>query len=133
MKDELRKKIYRYGSFWNFGFAFNGLVMPRVSMWLMSGSRNIITGILPRTFFAFFWGAVGLFGWGYYLVSRDPDKNQDIIWMGCFAKVIIFITFTLLYFHRLITTFAFLGGLGDFIWTILFLAALRKEKKEENN
>ena len=131
MKNETRKQIYFWGSLWNFSFAFNGLVMPRFTMWLMSGSKNIITGILPLTFFAFFWGAVGLFGAGYYLVSRDPEKNQGIIWMGCFAKVILFLTFARLYLRRQITTFAFLAGLGDFIWTILFLAALRGEKQEE--
>ena len=132
MKIETRKQIYYWGSLWNFGFAFNGLVMPSLTMWLLSGSKDIIAGILPRTFFAFFWGAVGVFGLGYYLVSRDPDKNQGIIWMGCLAKVIIFLTFARLYFRRQITTFAFLAGLGDFIWTILFLSALRGEKQEEN-
>jgi len=45
--------------------------------------------------------------------------------------VIIFLTFARLYLRRQITTFAFLAGLGDFIWTILFLAALRGEKQEE--
>jgi len=97
----------------------------------LSGSRNIITGVLPRTFFAFFWGAVGVFGWGYYLVSRDPDKNQGIIWMGCFAKVMIFLTVSCLYLLKYIKLFGFLGALGDLIWTILFLAALRGEKQEE--
>ncbi len=130
MKNETRKQIYFLGSLWNFSFAFNGLVMPRLTMWLISGSKNNITGILPRTFFAFFWAAVGVFGWGYYLVSRDPDKNQGIIWMGCLAKVIIFLTFARLYLLRHIKLFGFLAALGDLIWTILFLAALRGEKQE---
>ena len=131
MKNETRKQIYFWGSVWNFNFALTGLVMPGLTMWLMSGSKNIITGVLPRLFFAFFWGAVGVFGLGYYLVSRDPDKNQGIIWMGCLAKVLIFLTFARLYLRRQVTTFAFLAGLGDFIWTILFIAALKGEKAKE--
>jgi hypothetical protein len=131
MKNEIRKQIYFWGSLWNFNFAFTGLVMPGLAMWLMSGSKNIITGVLPRIFFTFFWGAVGIFGLGYYLVSRDPDKNQGIVWMGCLAKVLIFLTFARLYLRRQVTTFAFLAGLGDFIWTILFLAALKGEKAKE--
>jgi len=131
MKNETRKQIYFWGSLWNSYFAFSGLIMPRLTMWLISGSKNIITGILPRTFFAFFWATVGIFGWGYYLVSRDPDKNQGIIWMGCFAKVAIFLTFALLYLRKYITLFGFLCALGDLIWTIFFLAALRGEKQEE--
>jgi hypothetical protein len=131
MKNETRKQIYFLGSLWNFNFAFTGLVLPGLTMWLISGSKSIITGVLPRTFFAFFWGAVGVFGWGYYLVSRDPEKNQGIIWMGCLAKVIIFLTMTGLYLRKFITLFGFLCALGDLIWTILFLAALRGEKLEE--
>jgi len=131
MKNETRKQIYFWGSVWNFNFALTGLVMPGLTMWLMSGSKNIITGVLPRLFFAFFWGAVGVFGLGYYLVSRDPDKNQGIIWMGCLAKVIIFLAFARLYLRRQVTTFAFLAGLGDFIWTLLFLSALKGEKAKE--
>ena len=131
MKNETRKQIYFWGSLWNFNFAFTGLAMPGLTMWLLSGSKNIITGVLPKTFFAFFWLAVGVFGWGYYLVSREPDKNQGIIWMGCLAKVVIFLTFARLYLRKLVTTFAFLAGVGDFIWTILFLAAQRGEKAKE--
>lgn len=132
MKNETRKKIYFWGSLWNFYFAFNGLVLPRLTMWLMSGSKDIITGVIPRMFFAFFWIAVAVFGAGYYLVSRDPDKNQGIIWMGCFAKVGLFIIFTYLFLRKHLKAFAFLGGLGDFIWTIFFLAALRGEKQTNN-
>jgi hypothetical protein len=130
MKNETRKYIYFWGSLWNFYFAFVGLVMPKLTMWFMSGSKDIITGILPRTFFALYWILVGTFGSGYYLVSRDPDKNQGIIWIGCFAKMIIFFTFAYLYLRKHVRIFAFLGGLGDLIWTILFIAALRGGKQE---
>ena len=78
-------------------------------MWLLSGSTKIITGVLARTFFAFFWAAVGVFGLGYYLVSRDPDRNEAVIWTGCLAKVLIFFTFGRLYLRKQITLFGFLG------------------------
>ncbi|MCK7471353.1 MAG: hypothetical protein MZU95_11705 [Desulfomicrobium escambiense] len=75
---------------------------------------------------------MGVFGLGYYLVSRDPDKNQGIIWMGCLAKVDHLSHFCPSLSHaEYITLFGFLRALGDFIWTILFLAALRGEKRVE--
>jgi hypothetical protein len=131
MKDETRRQIYFLGSLWNFGFALSGLLLPKTTMWLMSGSTKIITGVLARTFFAFFWGAVGVFGIGYYLVSRDPNRNEAVIWTGCLAKVIIFLTFSRLYLRRQVTLFGFLAASGDFIWTLLFLAAQKRHKAQE--
>ena len=95
MKNETRKQIYFWGALWNLGFAFSGLAFPKITMWLISGSTKIITGVLARTFFAFFWVAVGVFGIGYYLVSRDPDRNEAVIWTGGLAKVLIFFIFGL--------------------------------------
>lgn len=131
MKDETRKQIYFLGSLWNFGFALSGLALPKTTMWLLSGSTKTITGVLARTFYAFFWVAVGVFGIGYYLVSRDPDRNEAVIWTGCLAKVIIFLTFSRLYLRRQVTLFGFLAASGDFIWTLLFLAAQKGRKAQE--
>jgi hypothetical protein len=131
MKIETRKQIYFLGSLWNFGFALTGLALPKLAMWLLSGSTKIITGVLARTFFAFFWAAVGVFGIGYYLVSRDPDRNEAVIWTGCFAKVLIFLTFGRLFLLRQVKPFALLAATGDFVWTLLFLAAQKGEKAQE--
>jgi hypothetical protein len=130
MKNETRKQIYFVGALWNLCFAFIGLALPKTTMWLLSGSTKVITGVLARTFFAFFWIAVGVFGLGYYLVSRDPDKNEAVIWTGCLAKVLIFFIFGRLYLRRQITLFGFLAALGDLIWTLFFLAARPGEKTQ---
>jgi hypothetical protein len=131
MKNETRKQIYFLGALWNMSFTVSGLVFPKLVMWLLSGSTKVITGVLARTFFAFFWVAVGLFGVGYYLASRDPDKNEAIILTGCLGKVIIFFTFLRLYLRNQLKLFGVLVGLGDFIWTFFFLAAQRGEKSKE--
>jgi hypothetical protein len=128
MKNITRRRIYFLGAMWNLSFAISGLAFPGLTMWLISGSTELIPGILGRTFFAFFWIAVGLFGIGYYLVSRNPDMNDAVIWTGCLGKLIIFLTFGYHYLCNQVTLIAFLVGLGDVIWTILFLAARSREK-----
>lgn len=128
MKYETRKQIYFLGSLWNLGFALSGLALPKTTMWIISGSTKAITGVLARTFFAFFWMAVGLFGIGYYIVSRDPDRNEAVIWTGCLGKVVIFFTLVCLYLRKYITPIGVLAGLGDFIWTFFFLFALKREQ-----
>lgn len=103
--------------------------MPRFTVWLLFGSTEAITGIPARTFFAFFWMFVGVFGLGYYLVSRNPDRNEAVIYTGCLAKVTTFVTVWFLYFfNQQGTVVCLLGGLGDLIWAVLFLAAQRSEK-----
>lgn len=131
MKNQTRKTIYFLGALWNLGFALSGLALPGITMWLLFSSTEAITGVPPRTIFAFFWIAVGVFGIGYYLVSRDPDRNEAVIWTGCLAKVLIFLILTSLYLGNQLTFFGFLAGLGDFLWTFLFLAARRGEKTKE--
>ena len=132
MKYETRRMIYFLGALWNLAFAFSGLALPGLTMWLISGSSTSITGVLAWTFFAFFWVAVGLFGIGYYFVSRDPDRNEAAMWTGCLGKVIIFFTFVYLYFCNQVTLFGVLAGLGDFIWTLFFLAAFFLGTKKES-
>jgi drug/metabolite transporter (DMT)-like permease len=127
MKMETRKQIYFLGSLWNFGFTISGLLLPGLTLWLMTGSWEGITGTLPRAFFALFWVAVGLFGIGYYLVSRDPDRNEAVIWTGCGGKLVVFLFFSYLFFHDYITLFGLLAGLGDFIWIFFFIAAQQGE------
>jgi hypothetical protein len=127
MKMQTRKQIYFWGALWNLGFTLSGLAFAKLTMWLMTGSWDAIIGPLPRAFFALFWIAVGLFGIGYYLVSRDPDRNEAVIWTGCAGKLIVFLFFAYLYFHNHITLFGLLAGLGDFIWIFFFMAAQRRE------
>lgn len=34
---------------------------------------------------------VFVFGVGYWVISLDPPRHKDIIWMGCLGKVLVFI------------------------------------------
>jgi hypothetical protein len=128
VKHKTRKQIYFLGALWNLAFAVSGLVLPGFTMWLISGSADAITGVLARTFFSLFWVSVGLFGTGYYLVSRDPDRNEAVIWTGCIGKMIVFLTLGNLYFCNQAALFGFMCGFGDFIWIFLFVAAQKREK-----
>ncbi len=131
MKIKTRKTIYFLGALWNMAFALTGLIMPQTTLWLLFGSKTAISGVVPLTFFAFFWVAVAVFAIGYYLVSRDPDRNEAVIWTGCLAKLIIFFTLGSLYLLKEITLIGFFSALVDLVWTVLFLAAMRRDKGEK--
>ena len=65
-----------------------------------------------------------LFGYGYFMVGRDPARNEGIVWMGIIGKLLIFALFL---GHAIAGTFPFvlvLPTLGDVIFAFLFLEFL---------
>ncbi len=65
-----------------------------------------------------------IFGFGYFLVARDPSRNEGIVWMGIVGKLLIFALFLA---HAIAGTFPFvlvIPTLGDAIFAFLFLEFL---------
>src|SRR5271169_6723863 len=65
-----------------------------------------------------------VFGYGYFLVARDPSRNEGIVWMGIVGKLLIFALFLT---HAIAGTFPFvlvIPTLGDVIFAFLFLEFL---------
>ena len=83
-----------------------------------------------HSMYLFWWGVVLVFGIGYYLVSRDVNKNRGIVWMGVIGKLCFFFFLTYSYLIAKSTILSFLGGTGDFIFTILFLNFLWQTRNE---
>jgi hypothetical protein len=67
---------------------------------------------------------VAVFGYGYFLVARDPARNEGIVWMGIVGKLL---TFALFLAHAMAGTFPFVLVIpifGDVIFAFLFLEFL---------
>jgi hypothetical protein len=128
------EKTYRdmffIGALWNLMVGLGNLTFFKTSMRIMFGKNavtNVITSTLPLRFFYI---AVALFGWGYYMVSRNLKENRGIIWMGMVAKVIIFGTFVWYYRLRQVKILAVLAGSVDFVFTILFAIFMWDSRKK---
>jgi len=129
LKEETYREMFFIGSLWNLMVGLGSLTMFKMSMWLLFGKKamtNAITSTLPLRFFYI---AVALFGWGYYMVSRNLKENRGIIWMGMTAKIIIFGTFAWYYRLKQIKLFALLAGCVDFVLTLLFAMFLWDTRK----
>ncbi|MEA3222625.1 MAG: hypothetical protein U9P49_05615 [Thermodesulfobacteriota bacterium] len=112
--------IFFMGSLWNLAIGLGSLTTLKLSMRLLYGAKAVTENIVATLPLRFFYAAVAIFGWGYYMVSRDPKKNRGIVWMAIVAKLTIFVTFIYYYLKRKIKIIPFLLGLGDFIFSILF-------------
>jgi len=65
-----------------------------------------------------------VFGYGYFLVGRDPACNEGIVRMGIIGKLLIFILFLA---HAMAGTFPFvlvIPTIGDVVFAFLFLEFL---------
>src|SRR5271166_379702 len=67
---------------------------------------------------------VAVFGYGYFIVARDPARNEGLIQIGIVGKLLIFLLFLA---YAIAGTFLFIlmiPAVGDVIFAFLFLEFL---------
>ncbi len=74
------------------------------------------------------WFSILLFGFGYLWAARIPERNRSVLWLGSVGKIYCFIIWSAGYFAGTTTIIAFLGGVGDLIFAILFLRFLLRDQ-----
>lgn len=132
--DQLTKEKYSkqffIGALWNMSIAGSALLLPKLTNKLVFGLKSVIK-YGPTTFaLKLTWALVFVYGIGYYIVSRDPEKNRGIVWMGIFGKLAFFFTALAYYPKKIITLLAMTLCFGDFVFSALFALFLVKTKDE---
>ncbi len=112
-------KFFVVAALWNILSSVPASLWPEFNMKLFYG---VLYGddyaiMLNRSF----WIVVLIFGIGYMIVSRAPEKNRGIVVMGILGKIAVAITWYSLVLDRNATFVAFLGATGDSIFTIYFV------------
>lgn len=121
------RKVFFIASLWNLIFSIPAILFPKFGIRLAYGIdavQPIISNYYALSFYYFMWGSVLLFGIGYYIVSRDILKNQGIILLAIFGKPAFFLYFLCSYIIGRSTFLSLLGGIGDLIFTIIFIMFL---------
>ncbi len=73
--------------------------------------------------------AIALFGWGYYLVSKDVRRNRDIIKMAFVGKPVLFVLFFMAWQKGDLSFIIFALGFGDLVFATLYAQVLHNLKK----
>jgi hypothetical protein len=128
VSDERYKDMFFLGSLWNLGIGLGCFSFLKLSMRLMFGAKEVTSSIVATLPLRFFYAAVAVFGWGYYMVSKDLKKNRGIVWMGLVSKILIFAFFIYYYAKKKLKIVPVLLGFGDFIFSILFTLFLWETK-----
>lgn len=119
--ESYQKNLFFIGALWNWSAAILFIGLSIVNKQLLSYFHNI-----PQTMLWYycFLCAVFIFGMGYYWVSKDVQRNRDIIKMGIIGKVVVFIMFSVYMIKGDITWLLFMAGCVDLIFTFLFKQVL---------
>jgi hypothetical protein len=81
--------FFKFAAIFNFSAAF-ALIFTTELFFQLLGMQEIYRAeVLP---WAHQFGVLVLtFGVGYWVISTDPEKHRDIIWMGCLGKTLVFV------------------------------------------
>ncbi|MBS3758638.1 MAG: hypothetical protein KGY61_08235 [Desulfobacterales bacterium] len=120
-RSRYEKKLFFIGALWNWIASLLLLFLYFVNQELLEYYHKIPETML---WYYIFLGAVFVFGLGYYYISKDVQRNRDLIKMGVLAKGIVFLLFLIYLIEGEVRVLLFLGGFVDLIFAVLFAEVL---------
>jgi hypothetical protein len=132
--DRAYSRMFLVSAIWNLYLSLGSIFMPELSVKLGFGADavpTILNNYYTYTFYNFMSASVLVFGIGYYIVSRDVNKNHGIVLIGIIGKLVFFVYYTIAYFTSHCTVLMFLAVLGDFIFSIMFIYFLVQKRKSD--
>jgi hypothetical protein len=124
-REQYEKKLFFIGALWNWSASVILLFLYFVNQELLKYYHEIPENML---WYYFFIGTVFVFGLGYYWISKDVQRNRDIIKMGIIGKTAVFLLFLVYLIEGEAKLLLFLGGFVDLIFAMLFAEVLLKMK-----
>jgi len=125
-KEDYYKKMFFIGALWNWSVSLSFALGYKILFPLFGMN-------LPNylVFFMMFLGLVFVYGIGYFWVSRDINKNHDIVRMGIIGKLIVFVALLWAWLAGEVPVILVGAGIIDLIFTILFIKFLNTYKQME--
>jgi hypothetical protein len=124
----LSKKTYKVffviAAIWNISGGLGAIFMfesNMISLWGAEYIQMFYDNRVALSTYRLFWVLVIIFGVGYYVISRDLTKNRAVIWMAVAGKLTVFSIWSYDYSIGAIQPAALFGGVGDLIFTLIFL------------
>lgn len=123
-KEDYYRKLFFVGAIWNWlataTFAFGYKVLFPLFRMPLPGYP---------VFFLMFLGLCFVFGIGYYWVSRDISINHDVVRMGIFGKLIVFVGLLWASITGQVHFILIGPAIVDLVFAILFIDFLKNFKK----
>jgi hypothetical protein len=122
-------KLFFLAAIFNCTAGIAGIVFYEFQFSLFFGDQAVMKDFHTGLIFRLFMFAVLLFGLGYYFVSRDPEQNRGIVWLGALGKVGVFAAFTYAFLLNMASAIGLSIASMDLFWAVLFFYFLFTQKK----
>jgi hypothetical protein len=132
MNSSSYQKLFLLAAIWNLIAGGGMIFMPEFQFQLLFNNNLSEDQFYTKLLFSCFGYSVLLFGLGYYLVSRDIQKNHGVVVIGILGKILVFTTFLLAFIAEKVSMIGFLTAFGDLIWAFAFIFFLFQRKKLVN-
>ena len=123
--DPLRSRpLFYTAAAWNLVAAGVALAAPtfHAEIFFVSGAALASPEAALNT--RIMWVSVGLLGFGYWLVARDPRKNHGLVLVAALGKTCVAFLWIAAFAQNTVGILALVGALGDLVFAALFLRFL---------
>jgi len=114
------RPLFYIAALWNLAAAGVALWAPAYHARVFFGSDRGLASPDAAMNTNILWVSVALFGIGYWLVARDPNKNHGLILIAALGKAYTAILWFSGFLFGTVTSFALLGAAGDIIFATFF-------------
>lgn len=132
LSDNVYSRIFLVAAIWNLYFSITAIVMRDFNMQVFFGGDavSLMNGNYYATvFYNLMWAAVLVFGIGFYIVSRDVNKNHGIVLLGIIGKLCFLVYYAVMYAASKCTIWGLLGVVADNIFALVFVYFLLQKRQ----
>ncbi len=117
MNETFYKRMFFVGALWN---VVGGAFIVLATNWIFSMSG--LTRPSPPLYYYAWIALFVTFGIGYYMVSRDPNNNRNIVLLGLIGKAIFSVIFlyNMFAYPGQVPMFFLVPVIGDLVFVVLF-------------
>ncbi len=134
--DRVWSRFFLVAAIWNLYFSITAIIMRDFNLYVFFGEETVslLNGnYYAIVFYNLMWAAVLVFGIGFYLVSRDVNRNNGIVLLAIIGKLCFLVYYAIMYAESKCTIWGLLGVVADNIFALLFSYFLVQKRQESND
>lgn len=116
----LYAKLFVIAALWNFAGALPGLI-DSAGMFAREFGRELADPVMVVVYRGA-WGTALLYGFGFLMVARNPERHTGVVLMGGLGKAFFALHLLYMYLNGWTSEFALVVIGGDVVFVAMFVA-----------
>lgn len=111
--------LFLIAALWNFAGALPGF-FDSAGMYAREFGRELLDPVMVAVYRGA-WGTALLYGFGFWMVARDPERHSGVVLMGGVGKALFALNLLYMFLQGWTSRFAIVVILGDVVFVALFV------------